>query len=268
MPINAGPEYFKAQEKFLNSKTREEKIAALEEMIRLCPKHKGTENLLSQLKSKLAKLKKQSEAKTKRKSFAIKKEGDAQVCLIGLTQSGKSTLLNKLTNANAKVSDVPYTTTVPQIGTLDYYGVKIQIIEIPSSFRREYMSIAQNSDGIVLVLKNNSDKHELEKLTSRLNKPCCEIVSSDIDSDDAKEKIWSMLDLIRVYTKERGKKPEQKPLVLKKGSTVRDAVEKIHKDFLKYFKFARIWGSIKFPGEKVGLEHRLKDGDTMEVHIS
>ncbi len=267
MPINATPEYFKAQEKFYNAKTKEEKIAALEEMIKTCPKHKGTENVLAQLKSKLAKLKKQEEKKSARKSFAIKKEGDAQVCLIGLTSSGKSTLLNTLTNAKAKVSDVPYTTAEPEIGTLDYEGVKIQLIEIPSSFRREFMSIAQNSDGIVLVIKNKSDMNDLERVLHnfKLNKPLCKI-SYDNNFGESKEKIWKMLGLMRIYTKEPRKKPEQKPLVLKQGATVSDAVTRIHKDFLKYFRFARVWGSTKYAGEKVGLEHRLKDGDVLEVH--
>ena len=81
-----------------------------------------------------------------------------------------------------------------------------------------------------------------------------------------KKDIWKVLDLIRVYCKEPGKKPEKKALVLEKGSTVEDAAEKVHKDFVKYFKFARVWGSSKFPGEKVGIEYKLKDKDIVEIH--
>jgi len=111
MPINAGPEYFKAEERYLSAKTREEKIAALEEMIRKLPKHKGTQTLLGQLKKRLAKLKKESSVRAKAKpKFIIRKEGSAQVCIVGLTNSGKSSLINALTNAKANVGDYPYTT--------------------------------------------------------------------------------------------------------------------------------------------------------------
>jgi hypothetical protein len=61
MPVNAPAEYFKAEEKFHSSKTREEKIAALEEMIRLLPRHHGSENMIAQLKSRLSKMKKEGD---------------------------------------------------------------------------------------------------------------------------------------------------------------------------------------------------------------
>jgi ribosome-interacting GTPase 1 len=76
-----------------------------------------------------------------------------------------------------------------------------------------------------------------------------------------------MLGLIRIYCKEPGKKPEKKALVLRKGSTVEDAARNIHKDFLKYFRFARVWGSSKYSGERVGSEYVLKDKDILEIHI-
>jgi len=77
-----------------------------------------------------------------------------------------------------------------------------------------------------------------------------------------------MLGLIRVYCKEPGKKAEKKPLVIKKGACVKDASKKLHKDFLEYFKFARIWGSSKYPGERVGLEYVLEDKDILEFHVT
>lgn len=267
MPVNATAEYYKAESHFLAAKTREEKIAALEEMIRAAPKHKGAEAMLSQLKQRLAKLKAQNESKSARKSINIPKEGDAQLCILGLTQSGKSALLRKITNAKPKISELPYTTIKPEIGVADYCGVKLQLIEIPSSFRKEYMSIAQNCDAIVLMARNENDKKEMEKIMEqfRIRKPSCFVSFSD-NVENIKEKIWNILGLIKVYTKEPDKKPETKPMVLKTGATVGDAVKDIHKDFLKFFRFARIWGSTKFPGEKVGLEYKLKDNDVIEVH--
>lgn len=277
MPINARPEYFKAQSKYLAAKTREEKIIALEEMIKFAPKHKGTETLLAQLKSKLAKLKEQKEHKTSRKITTIPKEGDAQVCLLGLTQSGKSTFLSKVTNAKPEISDHPFTTTKPEIGCMDYQGVKIQLVEIPSTFQRIFMNIVQNSDGIVLVLDSTKDsleqKIELRKILEKydlLLKPFLEVLGKgEIDTDSTKKKIWEMLGLIRIYCKEPGKTPTKKPMVLKKGSTIKDAAKNVHKDFLKFFKFARVWGvSTKYQGMQFGLDHELKDGDILEIHIS
>ena len=269
MPTNVTVEYVKAQQKYFNAKTREEKIAALEEMISTAPGHKGAEVLRAQLKQRLAKLKKQTESKSARKKVTIQKEGDAQVCILGLTQSGKSTLLSKLTNAKPGISNHPYTTVKPEIGTCDYNGVKIQLIEIPSNFHPMYMSIAQNSNSIVLLYSDENELNELKDILSRfrLKKYFVE-VNRDDNLEEIKDKIWNSLGLIRVYCKEPGKKPEVKPMVMKKDSTVGDAAKRLHKDFLKYFRFARIWGlSAKYKGQSFGLDHKLKDKDVLEIHL-
>jgi len=186
-----------------------------------------------------------------------------------MTQSGKSTLLSKLTNARPEISNHPYTTTKPQIGTCDYSGVKIQLIEIPSNFQPALMSIAQNADSIVLLYNDKKELDALKNILSsfKLKKYFVEI-NRDEDLNGIKDKIWNSLDLIRIYCKEPGKKPESKPMVMKTNSTVADAAKRLHKDFLKYFRFARIWGkSAKYAGEKVGLEHKLEDKDILEIHI-
>ena len=268
MSTNVSIEYVEAQKKYLNAKTREQKILALEEMIRFAPGHKGAENLRAELKSRLAKLKAKTEIKKGGRQTTIAKEGDAQVCIIGFTQSGKSTLLSKLTNAKPEISSHPYTTTKPQIGTLDYGGVKIQLIEIPSTFQSSYMSLAQNSDAIVLIANNEREESDLENIlkTFRVRKPRI-IVNKNNNLQKVKDNIWNSLGLIRIYTKEPGKKAEKRPLVLKANSTVEDTARNVHKDFVKNFKFARIWGkSVKIQGSVVGLEYRLSDGDVVEIH--
>ena len=269
MPINARPEYFKAQGKYLQAKTRIERIKALEEMIRTAPTHKGAEVLRANLKSKLSKLKKQKTQKKSRRITAIAKEGDAQVCIIGLTQSGKSTLLSKLTNAKPKISPHKYTTTKPQVGMIRYKGVLIQTIEVPSKFTPIHMNVAQNCNGIVILYNDKEDLGKIEEILLKFKIKKRNIkVTRDEHFDVIKKKIWKMLDLMRIYTKEPGKKPERKALVLKKGATVRKVARDVHKDFLKFFKFARIWGdSAKFDGMQVGLDHEVKDGDIVEIHI-
>ncbi len=83
-----------------------------------------------------------------------------------------------------------------------------------------------------------------------------------------KKKLFEYLGIIRVYTKEPGKKPSMEdPLILKKGDTIRDAAARIHKDFAENLKFARVWGSSKFPGQRVEINYVLKDRDIVEFHI-
>lgn len=290
MPINAGPEYFKAEEKYLSAKTREEKIAALEDMIRKLPKHKGTQVLLGQLKKRLAKLKKESSVKAKaRPKFVIRKEGAAQVCILGMTNSGKSSLINAMTNATTEVGDYEYTTKNPQVGMMDYTGVGIQLVEIPSTFAPDVMAIVRTCDLVIFLLDGSKDlKKQLEKLASVMERSgLCNksllIVSNKSDEKnnenvlqvsakagdglkDLKREIWSRLDLIRVYTKSTKGERAEKPLTIKKGSTVKDVVKEVHKTMLKNFKFARVFNKTKFSGRKVGLDYVLSDLDTVEIH--
>ena len=77
-----------------------------------------------------------------------------------------------------------------------------------------------------------------------------------------------MLDIIRVYTKVPGEKPDlNDPVVLRRGSTLEEAAGQIHKDFLKKLKYARVWGSGKHDGIMVGRDHVMQDGDIVELHM-
>ncbi|MCE4620551.1 MAG: GTP-binding protein [Desulfurococcales archaeon] len=79
--------------------------------------------------------------------------------------------------------------------------------------------------------------------------------------------IFKVLGIIRVYTKQPNKEPDPDPLILEKGSTVLDAARRIHKDLARKFRYAKVWGpSAKYPGQRVGADHVLEDGDIIEVH--
>lgn len=290
MPINAGPEYFVAEKKFAAAKTKEQKVAALEEMIRALPKHKGTDHMLAQLKKRLAKLKDEVETSGKssaRSGFSLKKEGAAQVCIVGPTQSGKSTLLNSLTNAGARVRDHAFTTKYPNVGMMIYQDVPVQMVEIPSTFEPEFMSAARTCDLLVVLLDATHDVTKQEAEMKRVlhekaittpalfvrNKRFVEkskyinVSAKDgFGLQQLKDLIWSKLGLIRVYTKSPGKERELPPIAVRPGSTVRDMTREIHKDFLKNFKFARVYNGTRFSGIKVGLDYVLKDMDTVEIH--
>lgn len=74
-------------------------------------------------------------------------------------------------------------------------------------------------------------------------------------------------DIVRVYSKEPGKKPDlEEPFILKKGSTLMDLAQKIHKDFI-HFRFARVWGEGKYEGQPVAKDYVLQDKDIIEIHI-
>ncbi len=79
--------------------------------------------------------------------------------------------------------------------------------------------------------------------------------------------LYRLLDVLRVYAKEPGKKPDMaRPFVMKRGATVHDLAMIIHKDIAASFKYARIWGSAKFDGQQVDRDHVLADRDVVEIH--
>jgi len=82
------------------------------------------------------------------------------------------------------------------------------------------------------------------------------------------EHLFRMLKIIRVYSKEpSAKEPSKKPMIVEEGSRVIDVARKLHSELYRRFKYARIWGpSAKYPGERVGQEHMMMDGDILEVH--
>lgn len=300
MPINAGYEYYAAEKKYLAANTPEEKIRALEEMIRTAPKHKSSENFVAELKNRLRRIiEKQEKAKKVGKSTfkSIKKEG-YQAVLIGLPNSGKSCLLSKLTNARPKVSEHQFATTSPELGTMDYQGAKVQIVDIPSIGSEFFdVGIINTADTLILVVEKLEDKEKIEPLLSKaygkriiainkvdslsseeIRKLEAKIKSkklhalpvsciSGFNIDKLKEAIFKNMDSIRVYTKEPGKIPAKLPVVLPIGSTIKDVAESILKGFSKKVKETRLTGpSSKFPNQRVGLSHKLKDLDIVEFH--
>jgi ribosome-interacting GTPase 1 len=82
-----------------------------------------------------------------------------------------------------------------------------------------------------------------------------------------KDELYRKLRLIRIYTKRRNEDADTIPMMMRSGSTIADACERLHRDLKAYFKYAQVWGkSAKFPGQKVGLEHKLLDGDVICVY--
>lgn len=301
MPINASYEYFNAEKIYLDAKTIDEKINALEEMIKAAPKHKSSENLLAELKTRLKKLKEKQE-KTKKvgksSKKGIKKEY-FQCVLVGLPNSGKSAILAKLTNAQPKISPYPFSTQFPELGTMEYQGVKAQIIDLPSigsqnldqglinsadcllivinslNDLEKIKPYLSKSVGAQIILLNKSDtlsseEHRKLEATIRSKKLDALLVSTFTGENISalKEKIFIHMHVVRIYTKEPGKPASKDPMVLKENSTVKDAAESILKGFSNKIKETKLTGpSSKFPNQKVGLSHILKDKDIIEFHV-
>ena len=168
MPANLTPAYRDADERFRNAATNEEKIAALEEMLATVPKHKGTEGLQADLKRKLSKLK-EAAAQPKKGGghvdvFHVPRSGAGQVVLLGMPNTGKSTILATLTKAKVIVADFPFATQVPVPGMVKFEDVQIQLVDMPP-VTADYSAPGQvgtyrNSDLIGVVIDLSQDVEE------------------------------------------------------------------------------------------------------------
>lgn len=133
MPANLPPTYHAAEQRFRSAKTNEDKIAALEEMLRIMPKHKGTDKLQGDLKARLAKLRRQPARKGARQthSHLIPREGAGQIALVGPPNAGKSSLVKRLTHAEPEVAEYPFTTREPVPGMMPFEDIAFQLIDLP-----------------------------------------------------------------------------------------------------------------------------------------
>jgi len=133
MPANLTPAYKAAEERYRAAVTPEERIAALEEMLSAMPKHKGTEKLQADLKSRIAKLRRAPTKKpdTRGQSHRIPKEGAGQVALVGPPNTGKSSLVAGFTHADPEVAEYPHTTREATPGMMPFEDTAFQLVDLP-----------------------------------------------------------------------------------------------------------------------------------------
>jgi len=168
VPANLPPDYKKAEEWFRSAETNEEKVLALEQMLAVMPKHKGTDGLRADLRRKISSLK---EAAVQQKKggqhvdiFHVPRTGAGQVVLLGLPNTGKSSLLAALTNAKVVVADFPFATHAPVPGMVKYEDVQIQLVDMPP-ITADYIAPGQvgtyrNCDIIAVVIDLSQDIEE------------------------------------------------------------------------------------------------------------
>jgi len=158
MPANLTPEYKKAELEFRAAATTEEKIAALEHMMAVIPKHKGTEKMQADLKKRISKFREQAEKSGGKRGdlYFVRAEGAGQVILLGPPNSGKSSLMRRLTNARPEVGEYPFTTTKPFPGMMEYEDIKIQLVDLGPAADGElepfHKNLARTADLTLLVV--------------------------------------------------------------------------------------------------------------------
>jgi len=177
MPANLPPQYFEAEKNFRLAKRPEEKIAALEEMLAIMPKHKGTDHLRAELRGRIAKLTQLATKKSgvHRASMAIEKEGAAQIAVIGLPNTGKSQLVASITNASPTVAEYPFTTHTATPGMMEFENIQIQLIDTPPlaspSIEWWLRHILIRADALLTMVDlNDAPLTQMEDITAQLEK--------------------------------------------------------------------------------------------------
>ncbi|MBN1223960.1 MAG: 50S ribosome-binding GTPase [Candidatus Aminicenantes bacterium] len=329
MPANLPPQYFDTEKKLKTAKTAEEKISIMEELLSIIPKHKGTEKLQALYKTKIAKLRAQKDKKPATARHGptshIDKAGAGQLVLVGPPNTGKSQLIQALTNANPEIGDYPFTTHAPSPAMMPFENIQIQLIDMPpitpEFFEPWQAELIKGADAVLIVLDLDSQDTERDYriLCDRIKEKNIEIVpasrqvsqekwyfwkrsvivANKVDRpdselnllflkekldpefevitvsalhgdgvEDLRQRIFATLNVVRVYSKEPGKKADTgDPFIFQKGETLMDMAKAVHKDFAQKLKFARIWGKAKYEGQKVNQDYLLQDEDVIELHI-
>src|SRR5919112_742755 len=247
-----------------------EKIKEIEEEIHKTQINKATEFHIGILKAKIAKLKRELEENRHGKTvssgkgssgYDVRKEGDATVVLIGFPSVGKSTLLNSLTNANSKIASYQFTTLTAIPGMMEYRGAKIQVIDLPGIIKGA--ASGKGMDKIDLI-----DTKTLNGMIPFLGEDVEPVsANSNLNIEMLKESIFNKLEFMRIYMRPKGKETDYvEPLIVRKGTKVKDICAKLHRNMLRDFRFALVSGnSAKFEGQKVGLDHELLDQDVLTI---
>ena len=331
MPTNVPPQYREAEERFRQAGTTQARIAAVQEMLSIMPKHKGTDHLKAQLRSRLSKLTAELEGATAGRSggrtepFSLPKEGGGRATLVGPTNVGKSLLLVRATGAKAKVGAYALSTQEPVPGMLPYKDLRIQLVDTPPisnpGTQSRLYGLLRSTDVFVVVVDLAMDAvAQTREVFSALEEWGFRMLAADeepedpwknkstilagnkadipgaldqvqvlqetfgdrfpvlmmsaeenVGLDELGEEVFRALKVIRVYTKSPREKIDAfertDPVVLSVGSTVADAASQIHRELGRDLKYAVLWGeSGKFEGQRVGRQHKLIDGDIVELH--
>jgi small GTP-binding protein len=237
-----------------------------------------------------------------RDSIAVRREGAAQIALVGPPNSGKSSLLQALSNVQIKTGDYAFTTTRPVPALTRIRGVLVQFVEIPGLIEgasegrgggRALLGVLRDADAMVLCHDVSAPLDRLEAIRRELAAasiglpvllaatktdeappggverlraalPDLELVAvsvlDDASLDAFREAVWRLTGLLRVFLR------DEEPVALHPPVSVLDVAHTIHHELAESCRGARVWGpSARFGGQRVGRDHVLADGDTVEI---
>ncbi|MFH2054452.1 MAG: TGS domain-containing protein, partial [bacterium] len=190
-------------QRYRQANTDPERLDALQEMLKVIPKHKGTEKLQAEIKAKIAKLKKSSVGKkggSRQKQLDnIPKDGAAQIPLLGGPNCGKSQFLATVTNATPEVAEYPFSTRTPTAGMMPWENVQFQLIDLPpvalASYEGWMKSLIFRADAILLFADLGSDDilDDLETVVNMMEAQQIHLVKPDFDPEDedlSLEAVW------------------------------------------------------------------------------
>ena len=278
--------------------SEDERIRVLEELVSLNPKGRQDLEQRSGYKKELEILKRKRTGRGSGPASIYQAIAyERQVALLGLANSGKSTLLARLTGATPVVSEAPYTTYRPEVGMLSYLDVPIQLIEIPPLYPGDQdpakWNFIRKMDVLALLVRNEDElntvngcledyliigvgrpsprsQHQYKAKDDIIEKPAFAASWTPfhheqlgvVDVNDPlriSEEVYRLLNIMRIYSFIRGEIAGH-PVVFSRDDepTVRDFSDRLR---LKGVKGARLFGDIDlYEGEAVGLDYKLKDG--------
>jgi ribosome-interacting GTPase 1 len=164
MPTNVTADYKKAEDAFRKAREPRDRLECLREMMRTIPKHKGTEHLQADIKSRIKQLTEELSAPKKGgrrsgPSHVVRSEGAAQLCLVGPPNAGKSSLHARLTGSRTEVAPYPFTTHLPIPGMFPHKNIHFQLVDLPPvsvEFMEPWLvATMQPADGVLLVIDVN-----------------------------------------------------------------------------------------------------------------
>lgn len=280
MPANLTPQYLEAEQAFKEAKTTAEKIAALEEMLAVIPKHKGTEKLQADIKRRLSKLREEGEKKAKtgrQDPFLVERHGAGQVALVGFPNSGKSALVGALTRAKVTVADYPFSTALPVAGMMQFEDIWIQLVDMPPVTAGEMPpgmgGALRNADALLIVVDVSSDdcldqlegvlgllrekrilrsESELEAGARGHTLEDCMVVATKVDAPRAKEN----LEILKEYLPPG---LEMVPVSVSSGKSL----EVFRRRVFELLRIIRIYTKVPGQPPDMGQPFVLKKGSTV-----
>src|SRR5947209_9291609 len=166
MAVNLTPQYLEAEAEYKKAQTAEEKLECLKKMWTLVPKHKASEKLQAELKTKMSELREEVEHERKNPkkagvSYKIPRQGAGTIMLLGAPNVGKSRLLTRLTRATPEVAPYPFTTREPHAGMMEWEDARVQLIDTPpvtADYLEGYLSsMVRTADANALLLDLGDD---------------------------------------------------------------------------------------------------------------